>query len=115
MKPSIEFDLTQSLTPSGPARFAVHGDLAAPEGELDPTRGLRFPLAKGGFMLASGGVITDAAGTLEVTFTPAQANPSGALVQAWGQYAPLLSLTGEGVGACRPEKPCPQGLLPDRV
>lgn len=97
MNPALEMDLTRTLRPPGKIRFGAHGDMPAPEGELDPARGLRFPLKKGGFMLASGGVISDVAGTLEIVFTPAAANPAGALVQAWGQYPPLLSLTGEGV------------------
>jgi hypothetical protein len=85
--------LTKSLTPAaGEARFGTHGDLAAPTAQLDARRGMPFPPAQGGFMLASGGVIDDAAGTLEIIFTPGRA-PSGALVQAWGQYQPLIDLT----------------------
>jgi hypothetical protein len=97
MKPALELNLTQSVTGLGRARFGAHGEMAAPEGDIDPKRGLRFPLKRGGFMLASGGVISDAAGTLEIVFTPAAARPGGALVQAWGQYSPLIALTGEGV------------------
>ena len=97
--PTLEMDLTQAVKKSRKARFGTHGEMPAPEGDVDPKRGLRFPLKQGGFMLASGGVISDAAGTLEVVFTPAAAQPAGALVQAWGQYPPLIALTGDGVSA----------------
>lgn len=97
MEPRLHLDLTKSLTPiSGEAKFGTHGDLAAPTGGFDAKRGMTFPPAQGGFMLASGGVIDDASGTLEVVFTPRRA-PSGPFVQAWGQYQPLIELAPDTV------------------
>lgn len=98
MTPTLDMDLTRSLTPlTGNACFGTHGDLPMPEGEIDATRGLLFPLTAGGFMLASDGLVSDVAGTLRLVFAPATDNPSGALIQAWGQYPPLIELVGEGL------------------
>jgi len=100
MKPRLHLDFTKSIKPvSGKAPWGGHGDLPAPQGKLDRKRGLKFPLRAGGCMLASGGIMDDAAGSLEIGFTPEKAAATGVLVQAWGQYAPLLELCGDTLKA----------------
>lgn len=98
MLPTAAFDFRKSLRPqSGSVRPGCIGDMTAPEGTTHPRFGLEFPLASGGFAFHSGKVITDAAGSLEVVFRlrtmPAQAT----LIQAWGQYEPLIALTNEAL------------------
>lgn len=98
MNPQFELDLTRSVDPII-GRKGRHGDLSRPECAPDPRRGLAFPLASGGLVFASKGALHDDAGTLEVRFTPKTARPEGALIQGWGQYEPLLHLSGERLQA----------------
>ncbi len=69
-----------------------HGDTGLPKSEMDPDRGLRFPLASGALTYASKGRISDDAGTIEIVFRPAGSAPDGALVQAFGQYPPMIQI-----------------------
>jgi hypothetical protein len=95
LKPLIRFDFRSGLRPlEGNALPGRHGDLPPPGNGPDAREGLAFPLGSGGFVLPSKGVIDDQAGSLEIVFKPAGAAPAGALIQAWGQYPPLVELAG---------------------
>jgi|GEM_PF-2634625 len=92
MQPSWAVDFSRGLVPRPGAAFGQHGALSAPVGPIDPVRGLRFPLREGACVVASGGAIDDGAGSLELVFRLAAPIVPGPLVQAWGQYEPLLRL-----------------------
>jgi hypothetical protein len=96
LKPLIRFDFRKGLLPlEGKARPGRHGDLPQPVPGPDAREGLSFPLEAGGFVLPSEGVIDDHGGSLEIVFKPASSAPAGALIQAWGQYPPLVELAGK--------------------
>ncbi|MHC4872051.1 MAG: hypothetical protein ACYTFY_09415 [Planctomycetota bacterium] len=71
----------------------------SPEGEVDPRKGLAFPLRAGGFAFHSGKYINDAAGHVEIVFRLKEVPDEVPLVQAWGQYEPLIKLNSHGITA----------------
>lgn len=90
MQLTFHLNLCDSLDPVvGDVKPGEHGVLPGPSGECDTKRGLKFPLESGGLLFASGRLINDEAGSLEIVFSPSTDSPDGDLIQAWGVYRML--------------------------
>jgi len=93
MLPTFELDLRRSAKPvrcAGDGGF--HSRVAAPEGERSARKGLRLPLKGGALAFESRDKIDDAAGALEIEFVLDEVDQPQPLLQAFGQYKPLVEI-----------------------
>lgn len=93
MKPSFELDFRKQIAPLSGGKY--HERIAPPKGCTCKRRGLHMPVEEGAVAFMSRGRINDAAGSLEIVFQLDETPTDAALVQAFGQYAPLVRLAGE--------------------